>query len=146
MIVTLCSVLAASILLASNIAAADRIKVAVVPGVAVNLDAARVDALSQDLAEGLASALDIDAVGGLEVRRQLPAEGVPPDCATKPTCTADVAKRTLTAGGQGSVGEKAATAIADFIVVDMFANYCTGTKDAKTAMTEAERQLKRIYR
>jgi len=94
MIVTLRSIFAASILLASNIAAADRIKVAVVPGVAVNLDAARVDALSQDLAEGLASALDVDAVGGLEVRRQLPADGVAPDCATNPTCTADVAKRT----------------------------------------------------
>jgi multiple sugar transport system substrate-binding protein len=55
-------------------------------------------------------------------------------------------KRALPASGIGKVGEKAATAIADFIVVDMFANYCTGTKDAKTAMTEAERQLKRIYR
>src|SRR4051794_24873003 len=94
MIVTLRSFFVASVLLASNVAAADRIKVAVVPGVAVNLDAARVDALSQDLAEGLASALDVDAVGGLEVRRQLPADGVPPDCATNPTCTADVAKRT----------------------------------------------------
>jgi multiple sugar transport system substrate-binding protein len=31
-------------------------------------------------------------------------------------------------------------------VVDMFANYCTGAKDTKTAMAEAERQLKRIYR
>jgi multiple sugar transport system substrate-binding protein len=28
----------------------------------------------------------------------------------------------------------------------MFANYCTGTKDAKSAMADAERQLKRIYR
>jgi multiple sugar transport system substrate-binding protein len=55
-------------------------------------------------------------------------------------------KRTLTAAGIGHVGEKAATAIADFIVVDMFANYCTGAKDAKTAVAEAERQLKRIYR
>jgi len=94
MIVTLRSLFVASILLASNVAAADRIKVAVVPGVAVNLDAARVDALSQDLAEGLSSALDVDAVGGLEVRRQLPADGVAPDCATNPSCTADVAKRT----------------------------------------------------
>lgn len=94
MIVTLRSMFVASIVLASNVAAADRIKVAVVPGVAVNLDAARVDALSQDLAEGLSSALDVDAIGGLEVRRQLPAEGVAPDCATNPTCTADVAKRT----------------------------------------------------
>jgi multiple sugar transport system substrate-binding protein len=31
-------------------------------------------------------------------------------------------------------------------VVDMFANYCTGAKDAKSAMADAERQLKRIYR
>jgi multiple sugar transport system substrate-binding protein len=55
-------------------------------------------------------------------------------------------KRSLTAAGIGTPGEKAATAIADFIVVDMFANYCTGSKDAKTAVAEAERQLKRIYR
>jgi multiple sugar transport system substrate-binding protein len=55
-------------------------------------------------------------------------------------------KRTLPASGIGTVGEKAAQAIADFIVVDMFANYCTGTKDAKGAIAEAERQLKRIYR
>lgn len=72
---------------------ADRIKVAVVPGIAVNLDAARVDALSQDLADALATELDVDAVGGLDVRRQLPAEGVPPDCVATPTCTADVARR-----------------------------------------------------
>jgi multiple sugar transport system substrate-binding protein len=59
---------------------------------------------------------------------------------------AQASKRTLTAAGLGHPGEKAATAIADFIVVDMFANYCTGSKDAKTAVAEAERQLKRIYR
>src|ERR1700756_1853705 len=55
-------------------------------------------------------------------------------------------KRALPASGIGTPGEKAATAIADFIVVDMFANYCTGAKDAKGAVSEAERQLKRIYR
>jgi len=59
---------------------------------------------------------------------------------------AQASKRALPASGIGKVGEKAATAIADFIVVDMFANYCTGAKDGKTAMSEAERQLKRIYR
>ena len=58
----------------------------------------------------------------------------------------DVAKRTLTAGGLGSVGEKAATAISDFIVVDMFAGYCTGRDDVKASMAQAERQAKRIYR
>jgi len=58
----------------------------------------------------------------------------------------DVAKRTLTAGGLGSVGEKAATAIADFLVLDMFANYCTGREDVKGAIAVAERQARRIYR
>jgi len=56
------------------------------------------------------------------------------------------AKRTLTAGGLGSVGEKAATAIADFVVLDMFANYATGREDVKGAIKIAERQLQRIYR
>jgi multiple sugar transport system substrate-binding protein len=58
----------------------------------------------------------------------------------------DVAKRTLTVGGLGSVGQKAAATIADFVLVDMFANYCTGREDAKGAMKVAERQLQRIYR
>ncbi|MDO9414131.1 MAG: ABC transporter substrate-binding protein [Pseudolabrys sp.] len=58
----------------------------------------------------------------------------------------EAAKRSLTAGGLGSVGEKAATAIADFVVLDMFANYCLGREDTKGAIAVAERQLKRIYR
>ena len=58
----------------------------------------------------------------------------------------DVAKRTLTPGGLGTLGEKAASAIADFIVVDMFANVATGREDPKGAIAIAERQLKRVYR
>lgn len=76
-----------------RIASADKIKVAVIPGIAVNLDVARVDALSADLADSLQAELDIEAVGGLEVRRALPAEGIPPDCVATPACTLDVAKR-----------------------------------------------------
>ncbi|MDI1347068.1 MAG: extracellular solute-binding protein, partial [Pseudolabrys sp.] len=64
----------------------------------------------------------------------------------KNTVFRDVAKRSLTAGGLGSVGEKAATAIADFVVLDMFANYATGREDVKGAIAIADRQLKRIYR
>jgi multiple sugar transport system substrate-binding protein len=64
----------------------------------------------------------------------------------KLTVCRDVAKRTLTAGGLGSVGERAAAALADFIVLDMFANYCTGREDVKGAMAAAERQARRIYR
>src|ERR1700742_975766 len=83
-------------LLAAGSARADapKLRVAVVPGIAGNLDAARVDGLSQDLAEALDAELDVDAVGALEVRRLLPADGLPPDCVTTPSCTADVAKRT----------------------------------------------------
>lgn len=76
-----------------RVASADRVKVAVVPGIAVNLDAARVDALSQDLASALASVLDVEAVGGIEVRRRLPETGLPPDCVASPSCIADVARR-----------------------------------------------------
>jgi multiple sugar transport system substrate-binding protein len=64
----------------------------------------------------------------------------------KLTVCRDVAKRTLTAGHLGSVGEKAAAALADFIVLDMFANVCTGREDAKSAMKIAERQAQRLYR
>ena len=74
-------------------ASADKLKVAVVPGIAVNLDAARVDALSQELADALETELDIEAIGGLEVRRALPPDGIPPDCVATPACVQDVGKR-----------------------------------------------------
>jgi hypothetical protein len=105
-------VLAATLLLPLT-AHAEPLKVAVVPGLSVNVDAARVDALCQDLAEALVQELVVQAAGGLEVRRQLPPDGLPPDCVTTPSCTADVAKRTgadqllfivmVDSGAQGSV-------------------------------------------
>ena len=58
----------------------------------------------------------------------------------------DLAKRSLTVGGLGSVGENAASAVADFVLVDMFASYCIGREEAKGAIKIAERQLPRIYR
>jgi multiple sugar transport system substrate-binding protein len=58
----------------------------------------------------------------------------------------DGPKRSLTDAGLGSVGEKAAAAIPDYVVLDMFASFCTGREDAKGAMKMAERQLQRIYR
>ena len=58
----------------------------------------------------------------------------------------DVAKRTLTAGGLGSVGEKAASALADFVILDMFASVCTDRASIKDAISVAERQARRIYR
>jgi multiple sugar transport system substrate-binding protein len=64
----------------------------------------------------------------------------------KNTIFRETAKRTLTAGGLGSVGEKSAAALADFIVLDMFANVCTGREDAKGAIKVTERQALRLYR
>ncbi len=43
-------------------------------------------------------------------------------------------ERTLTAGYKGSVNEAAAAALADFIVLDMIANYVSGRDDAEGAM------------
>jgi hypothetical protein len=68
-------------------------RIAVVPVAAVNIDTQRVDALAQDLAEGLNAELDVDAVGGLDVRRNLRPD-LPADCATLPSCAAEVAKAT----------------------------------------------------
>ena len=65
---------------------------------------------------------------------------------SKNTIFGQAGKRTLTAGGLGSVGEKAAAALADFIVLDMFANVCIGREDPKGAIKIAERQAQRLYR
>lgn len=54
--------------------------------------------------------------------------------------------RTLTAGGKGSVGEKAASALADFVVLSMIANAVSGRSTPEEAMKVAERQARRIYR
>jgi multiple sugar transport system substrate-binding protein len=64
----------------------------------------------------------------------------------KLTVCRDVAKRTLTAGHLGSVGERAAAALADFIVLDMFASYVSGRESVKGSIKIAERQAQRLYR
>jgi len=58
----------------------------------------------------------------------------------------DVASTASTPAGEAQMSENAAAAIADFVVVDMYANYCTGREDVKTAMSSAERAAKRIFR
>jgi hypothetical protein len=68
-------------------------KVAVIPGIAVNVDSTRVDALGQDLGDALSAELLVEAAGGLEIRRLLPAEGLPADCIAKPACITDTARR-----------------------------------------------------
>ncbi|HET9991297.1 MAG TPA: hypothetical protein VFQ65_22355 [Kofleriaceae bacterium] len=68
-------------------------RIAIVPVAAVNLDNQRVDALAQDMAEGLSAELFVDAIGGLDVRRNLRAD-LPADCASQPACATEVAKAT----------------------------------------------------
>ncbi len=58
----------------------------------------------------------------------------------------DASRRTLTAGGLGSVGEKAAAALADSVMLDLVASVCTGQASIKDAIAVAERQATRIYR
>jgi hypothetical protein len=65
----------------------------VVPGIVVNLAPARVDALTQELAEALQAELEVEAIGGVEVRRRLPPAGLPADCVASAPCIADVAGR-----------------------------------------------------
>jgi multiple sugar transport system substrate-binding protein len=64
----------------------------------------------------------------------------------KLTVARDAATRTLTAGHLGSVGERSAAALADFIVLDMVANAATGRETPEGAMKIAERQAQRLYR
>jgi multiple sugar transport system substrate-binding protein len=64
----------------------------------------------------------------------------------KNTVFREAANRTLPASGVSPVTEKTAAALADFIVVDMFASYATGRDDLKGAIKNAERQAKRIFR
>ncbi len=58
----------------------------------------------------------------------------------------EAARRSLAAGGLAPVSEKTAAVLADFVVVDMFAGFCTGREDAKTAIRSAERAAQRIFR
>jgi len=64
----------------------------------------------------------------------------------KNTVFREASARTLPASGIGPLSPKVAAAIAEFVVVDMFARYCTGQQDVKTTMRTAERQAQRIFR
>lgn len=81
-----------AVTLVASVASAQPIKVAIVPS-APTLDEIKVDQITQDMAEGLTSVLEVEVLGGLEVRRQLPPEGAPVTCANELPCQKDVAAR-----------------------------------------------------
>lgn len=49
-------------------------------------------------------------------------------------------------GYAGKLGRESATVFADFIIVDMFGEACTGRYSAKEAAQRAEKRARRYYR
>ncbi len=58
----------------------------------------------------------------------------------------DVARRGRHTGYAGRLGKESAAVLADFIIVDMFAEVCTGQQTAKEAVERAEKRARRHYR
>ena len=58
----------------------------------------------------------------------------------------DVVKNFRHYGYAGKLGKASASATADFVVVDMFAEACTGQQTPKEAMLRAEKRASRHYR
>jgi multiple sugar transport system substrate-binding protein len=58
----------------------------------------------------------------------------------------DVMRTMRPYGYAGRLGKASASAMADFVVVDMFAEACTGQQTPREAMQRAEKRLSRHYR
>src|SRR5262245_46725476 len=87
------SLAAAVVVLSAAAAAAAPHRVAVIPTVEVNVDAQRAEALTGTLADALRDRLEIDAIGGQDVIRRLPAGGLAEDCVAHPKCIAALGAR-----------------------------------------------------
>lgn len=68
-------------------------RVGIVVGVTVNVDAEVADSVGAALAAALVKKLKVDAIGGTEVTRRLPAGGVPDECVSTPACITDLGQR-----------------------------------------------------
>jgi hypothetical protein len=68
-------------------------RVGIVIELAVNVEPDRADAIAGALADALNRELEVDAFGGADVTRQLPAGGLPEECLARSECVADVAER-----------------------------------------------------
>ncbi|HVV86527.1 MAG TPA: hypothetical protein VHE35_25895 [Kofleriaceae bacterium] len=74
-------------------APAGRVRVAVVIDLVASVAPDRAASLGEALADALQRELDVDAIGGGDVERRLPAGGVPDDCLATPACIADLGSR-----------------------------------------------------
>lgn len=68
-------------------------RVAVIVDLTANVSADRAAELGAAMASALERELTIDAIGGTDVLRRLPPEGVPDDCLAVPACLADLGRR-----------------------------------------------------
>ncbi|MCA9674164.1 MAG: hypothetical protein H6709_15605 [Kofleriaceae bacterium] len=68
-------------------------RVGVIVELTVNLPPGRADAIAGALADALNRELEVDALGGDDVTRLLPPDGLPDECVGTPACIADVAAR-----------------------------------------------------
>jgi hypothetical protein len=68
-------------------------RVGIVIGLAINVDSKITDKIGGALATTLVAQLEVDAIGGAEVTRRLPATGLPDDCVSSPDCINDLASR-----------------------------------------------------
>jgi multiple sugar transport system substrate-binding protein len=77
----------------------------------------------------------------------LPAWNDNPIWTTDPKVTPfrDVLKYALDDGYSGDLGNASASTMGDFVVVDMFAEACTGNKSPKDAAHDAAERVKRYY-
>ena len=78
----------------------------------------------------------------------LPAWNDIPVWTTDPKATPfrDVLKYTLDDGYSGELGYASAAVMGDFVVVDMFAEACSGNKSLKAAARDAAERIKRYYK
>ncbi len=58
----------------------------------------------------------------------------------------DIVKNLLPYGYKGALGQASAAALADYIVVNMFAKACSGQASPKEAAAEAQKRAERYYR
>jgi hypothetical protein len=89
-----------TIALAAGVAAAQEpaveasdVRVGVVVELTVNVSPDRAEALGAALADALHRELEVDAIGGGDVTRRLPENGVPEECIATKGCVADLAGR-----------------------------------------------------
>jgi multiple sugar transport system substrate-binding protein len=58
----------------------------------------------------------------------------------------DVVRGARHTGYAGRLGKESAAVLADFIIVDMFGEVCSGQQTPKEAVRRAERRARRHYR